>query len=65
MYNLIGGDCKMSGIFGDLFDFNKDGKLDPMEEAMDFAMFMTLMDEDNKDDYSIDELDDFDLLDDD
>ena len=41
----------MFGIFDDLFDFNKDGKLDPLEQAAEFDL---LFDDDN------DETDDFD-----
>lgn len=38
----------MKGFFGDLFDFNRDGKLDATEQAMDFAAFATIMDEANE-----------------
>lgn len=41
------------GLFGDLFDFNGDGKLDSLESAVEFTTFMTLIDseeEDNEDD---------------
>ena len=31
------------GFFNGLFDFNKDGKLDPLERAMDFGAFVNLM----------------------
>lgn len=41
----------MFGIFDDIFDFNNDGKLDPLEQA---AAFDILFDDDN------DETDDFD-----
>ena len=34
----------MAGLFGDLFDFNHDGKLDAFEEAAEFATFATMMD---------------------
>ena len=54
----------MAGIFGGLFDFNHNGKLEPNEEAMEFALFMGMTEE--KDDaFSVDEFDEFDLLDDD
>lgn len=33
----------MDGFFGDLFDFDHDGKLDSFERAVDFAMFASLM----------------------
>ena len=29
-----------NGFFGGLFDLNHNGKLEPMEQAMDFAVFM-------------------------
>lgn len=32
------------GIFGDLFDFNNDGKLDSFEKAAEFGFFMQMMD---------------------
>lgn len=32
------------GIFGDLFDFNNDGKLDSFEKAAEFSAFMQMMD---------------------
>ncbi len=37
------------GFFGNMFDFDGDGKLDPMERAMDFLAFdeMTREDESN------------------
>lgn len=52
------------GLFGDLFDFNGDGKLDSFERAADFAAFVNLMsgnDEQEKEQstgtsYSVDEL---------
>lgn len=28
------------GLFGDLFDFNRDGRLDSFERAAEFAAFM-------------------------
>lgn len=31
------------GIFGNLFDFNHDGKLDPMEQGAEFGFFMQMM----------------------
>lgn len=34
----------MAGLFGGLFDFNHDGKLDAFEEAAEFATFATMMD---------------------
>lgn len=32
------------GLFGDLFDFNKDGKLDAFEKAAEFTTFVSMMD---------------------
>lgn len=34
----------MGGLFGDLFDFNHDGKLDTFEQAAEFATFASIMD---------------------
>ena len=38
----------MFGIFGGLFDFNHDGKLDGFEKAAEFATFMSMLDEEEK-----------------
>ena len=38
------------GLFGDLFDFNNDGRLDGMEEAMEFGFLMTMLEEDDDED---------------
>ena len=32
------------GLFGDLFDFNGDGRLDSLEQAAEFTAFMNLLD---------------------
>ncbi len=32
------------GLFGDLFDFNGDGRLDILEQATEFTAFMNLLD---------------------
>lgn len=49
----------MFGMFGDLFDFNHDGKLDSFEKAAEFATFMSIMDEEDfNDDLEIDDFDD-------
>ena len=32
------------GLFGGLFDFNGDGKLDSFEKAAEFGMFMQMID---------------------
>jgi len=36
------------GLFGDMFDFNGDGKLDDFEQAAYFGMFCHLMEESEK-----------------
>lgn len=33
----------MPGIFGDMFDFNRDGKLDAFEQASEFAFIHNVM----------------------
>ena len=38
----------MNGIFGDLFDFNGDGRLDGFEQAADLGFFAFLMEEEEK-----------------
>ena len=38
------------GFFGDLFDFDGDGKLNSIERAMDFALFDELTKEENEED---------------
>lgn len=38
------------GIFGDLFDFNGDGKLDYIEQALEFCAFQHMMEEENRED---------------
>ncbi len=46
------------GFFGELFDFDGDGKLDSIEQAMDFAAFVELMEEsdnDSTDNFDLDE----------
>ena len=37
------------GLFGDLFDFNNDGKLDSFEKAAEFGAFMQMIDSVKKD----------------
>ncbi len=32
------------GLFGDLFDYNNDGKLGSFEKAAEFGMFMQMID---------------------
>lgn len=36
------------GIFGDMFDFNHDGKLDTFEQAAEFTFLMNMMEEEEK-----------------
>ena len=40
------------GIFGDLFDFNNDGKLDSFEKAAEFGAFMQMIDSEKNDELS-------------
>ena len=37
------------GLFGGLFDFNGDGKMDSFEKAAEFGMFMQMMDSQKND----------------
>lgn len=37
------------GLFGDLLDFNNDGKLDSFEKAGDFGAFMQMIDSEKND----------------
>ena len=48
----------MAGFFGNMFDFNRDGKLDGFERAADFCAFNELMKEHNSTDY-LDDDDDY------
>jgi len=49
----------MPGIFGDLFDFDGDGKLDCVEQAAELITFEKMMnDNDSDDDFSDDEFSD-------
>ena len=47
----------MPGIFGDLFDFDNDGKLNCVEQAAEFITFEEMMKDDDpcEDDFSEDE----------
>ena len=36
-------------IFGDLFDFNNDGKLDTFEKAAEFGAFMQMIESEEQD----------------
>ena len=38
----------MNGFFGNMFDFNHDGKLDDFERVADFAMFTSLMEDEEE-----------------
>lgn len=50
----------MPGIFGDLFDFDGDGKLNCVEQAAEFITFENMMkDDDPNDDFSDEDKDDF------
>ena len=55
------------GLFGDLFDFNGDGKLDAFEEAAEFGAFMNMADSCQKDELTSAglDIDKLDLMDDD
>ena len=46
------------GFFGGMFDFNRDGELDPMERAMDFMAFEEMTKETEADDYEDEEEED-------
>ncbi len=54
-YNVINKEKRRidmfdNGFFGNLFDFDGDGKLDAMEQAFDLAAFAQMMEESNKED---------------
>lgn len=49
----------MNGIFGNLFDLNRDGKLDTLERALEFSLLDSMMQEDEADS-DWDDPDDFD-----
>ena len=40
------------GLFGGMFDFNNDGKMDSFEKAAEFGFFMQMMDDIEKSDKS-------------
>lgn len=40
-------ETKMAGLFGRMFDLNRDGKLDAWERAMEYDFMTSLNDEDN------------------
>lgn len=48
------------GIFGNMFDLNRDGKLDSIERAMDYMLFDEMIQEDERsEDAESDSEDDF------
>ena len=51
----------MSGVFGNMFDFNRDGKLDGFERAADFCAFNEMMKKDDSTDFLDDNNDDYEL----
>ncbi len=51
----------MSGIFGNLFDLNEDGRLDCIERAMEFTMLKEIIDNDDEDSDTTNEDNDFNL----
>ena len=38
----------MNGFFGNMFDFNQDGKLDGFERVDDFVMFTSIMEDEEE-----------------
>lgn len=38
----------MNGFFGNLFDFNHDGKLDSFERTADFVAFTSMMEDEEE-----------------
>ena len=40
------------GIFGSMFDFNRDGTLDALERAVEFQFFDEILSEENEDSLS-------------
>ena len=44
------------GLFGNLFDFNGDGKLDAFEKAAEFGAFMQMIDSEEQDGENEDEV---------
>ena len=51
------------GLFGNLFDFNGDGKLDALEKAAEFGAFMQMIDSAKNDELTYAGLDPNDLED--
>ena len=49
----------MNGIFGSIFDFNRDGDLSIFEKSAEIAFLATIMDEEENEDVPVlDDLDD-------
>ena len=49
------GGIKMSGLFGDMFDFDHDGEMDSFEKAAEFNFLQDLLDDERserKEEYS-------------
>ena len=53
--NVFKGEIIM-GIFGDLFDFNNDGKLDAFEKAAEFGMLMQMIESEEQDEEDDEEI---------
>lgn len=47
----------MNGLFGDLFDFNHDGKMNALERATEFRILDTMMSEDERTEFEASGLD--------
>lgn len=47
----------MSGIFGNMFDLNRDGEMSSFERALEFSFLEEISQEDEKDDFWDDEED--------
>ena len=45
-----GGIVMSKGLFGGMFDFNRDGKLDGLERAAEFAFLNSMFEEEDDDD---------------
>ena len=49
----------MKGIFGNLFDLNRDGKISPVERAMELHMLNEMINQDQKKQDTFDDWDEF------
>ena len=49
----------MKGIFGNLFDLNRDGKIRPVERAMELHMLNEMINQDQKKQDTFDDWDEF------